>query len=408
VKRALGLAAVLLAALIVGGAVVAILYSPPPELGSYSSGRADLGAYRASLAGGLGYNTDTIASTPLVLRGVSDPAAHIVFAVGVSRPYSASEIEAFDDFVTRGGVLVVADDFGFANTLAVKFGVTFDKVPLLDSNFQKNVSLARARALLTTSKGEDLTFDLLLNEPTALTVSPSLLSGANPSARIVATSSPDSYLDNDGNRRKDDTDTKGPFPQMVVVAHGRGTVMFIADPALFTNEMLDAAGSDNRKFALALPDALARGSNAGTILFDESRHAPAPQARLAAAGLASLVVPTKDPFWQWIFLGSLGLAIAVLLALVKPEERLTHHRSGLARVRTSPMASPIERITRLARERVRAVHGVREESPAPETLAVLATDDRLRRVVRGENGASDDDTLKDLLTRIRNYGKGSR
>lgn len=148
------------------------------------------------------------------------------------RPFTAAELEALSSFVVEGGVLFLADDYGWGNQVLEHLGLAtrFSGQVLLDpllrykNQWFPRVSLgddplARGMARLT------------LNYATALT--------AVDPANVLATSSSFSFLDGNGNGVADETEPTGPLPVMSRQVFGRGQVVLLADPSVFISSMLD-------------------------------------------------------------------------------------------------------------------------------------------------------------------------
>jgi len=129
-------------------------------------------------------------------------------------------------YVNQGGILVIADDFGYGNQLVSYLGLRarFCAQPLLDPLFNyKNASFPK----VMPPQGEE---GWVLNHATCLEhVSP---------AEIMASSSSFSFLDQNNNWRWDKGEPRGPFPLMANISLGRGRVILLADPSVFINSMM--------------------------------------------------------------------------------------------------------------------------------------------------------------------------
>lgn len=380
---ALGLAGVLALA-----AVLHLLLAPTPHLSAYRDGPEDLSELRGALEA-QGYGTASIGTSPHVVSAFGDPASVVVLVAGVEREYRPGEIDALVRFVEEGGTLVVADDFGFANALSDRFGVSYDKLRLFDANYEVNSSLVTVRGEL-----DGKTYPLVLNVPTGLSV-------RDPAAEILAVSSEAGYLDTNANGVKDPEDVQGATLVAVRVARGEGRAVFLGDPALFTNAML-GRGLD-RDFAVDLVDA-ALGPAGGIVVFDESRHARNVFAAGAGIALETLVVVTHEGWLRWLALGTLAAACVAWLVLRKREEVLGHHEGRLdhpVRVKVQPDRA---RLQTLARARLADVHKLPSDA-SPETYQSVATDDVVGRLAAGDDGLNIQDSLDDILQRLEAYGR---
>lgn len=369
-------------------AALHVLFAPPPHLSAWRDGPEDLSEFRGALVG-QGYSTASIGASPHVVSAYGDPGQVVVVVAGVERPYRPGEIDALVSFVEEGGTLIVADDLGFANALSDRFGVSFDRVRLFDANYEVDPSLVTVRAEL-----DGKTYPLVLNVPTGLSVS-------NPAADVLAVSSEAGYLDTNGNGVKDGDDVQQAMIVAVRVPRGEGSAVFLGDPALFTNAMLPR-GSD-RDFVLDLV-ITSLGTEAGTVVFDESRHARNVFAAGAGLAIEALVVATHEGWLRFLALGTVAAAAAAWLRLRKREERLGHHEGQLDRsVRVKVQADRV-RLQALARARLADVHKLAADATA-EAYRSVATDEVVGRLAAGDDGLNIHDSLDDILRRLEAYGR---
>ena len=167
-----------------------------------------------------------------------------------------AELEQLSRFVTRGGTLVLADDYGHGNQILEHLGLKarFSGQPLLDPLINyKNEYFPRITHLepgpLTGNSG-----NLVFNHATCL------INIAAP--ETLARSSSFSFLDQNDSGTWDEGETAGPLP---VISHhqlGRGQVILISDPSLFINGMTI---EDNKR--------LMQNIAAATLYIDQS-HLP--------------------------------------------------------------------------------------------------------------------------------------
>lgn len=144
---------------------------------------------------------------------------------------------------------------------------------------------------LTTGMNE-----LAMNYATALNIT------NNRSVRILATSTPFSFLDTNQNGKHDLGEPSGPFPVLAELAIGKGSVIAFASPASFTNGMLNVA--DNS----ILLQNIVKSAPEGSLLLDETHLTPSP------------FTPTKEVAQQMVLtalnggmLGSIKLALTALV-----------------------------------------------------------------------------------------------
>lgn len=191
------------------------------------------------------------------------PNQSSLFIIGPKTAFSNSEIKYVHDFVSQGGLLFLADDFGSGNLLLQGLNTSsrFSNELLLDLSFEKNASFV---AISNFSDKIGFTIEqpcfLLLNYPSSLLLSEK--------ATKHFSSSPLSWLDTTVNGKKDDDEPSGPFPVFASESYGDGTIVLLSDPSLLINGMRDYAA--NKQFQTKLLDALLAGRS--TVIFDESHR----------------------------------------------------------------------------------------------------------------------------------------
>lgn len=229
--------------------------------------------------------------SPVVLEttayGDVDPNETVAFVLSPSEPYTGQDVARLREFVTAGGTLVVASDFGSAgNELLADIGATarFDGDVLRDErHYATNPRFPEATNVSAhpyTMGVEQLT----LNHGTA--VEP----GA---ADVLVRTSEFAYLDRNGNDELDDDEELAAYPVVTVESVGDGTVVAIGDPSLFINSMLEA--QDNEAFTRSIL------TNHEQVLLDYSHAGSQPPLAVA------LVVLRETPILQAL-LGGVGLA----------------------------------------------------------------------------------------------------
>lgn len=192
-----------------------------------------------------------------------DAESSCLFIIGPQTLFTASEIKYVDDFVSRGGLLFLADDFGSGNSLLQGLNTTsrFSNKLLLDLSFEKNASFVAISNFSDQSRFRFTDFGfLLLNYPSSLIVSKN--------ATVVFSSSELSWLDSNGNGKRDSDELGGPFPVLSVESYGDGEIVLLSDPSLLINGM--AEFGDNKKVQMKLFDFLLVGRS--TVVFDESHR----------------------------------------------------------------------------------------------------------------------------------------
>jgi hypothetical protein len=185
---------------------------------------------------------DISASYPaLPLESLADLPTSPQGATLILIPYlncTVAELEQINSFVSRGGRLVLADDYGHGNQVLeyLEIRARFSGEALLDPlvNY-KNKQFPRIFHLEPsplTSHNESLVFNHATSLANVTTVN------------TLALSSPFSFLDLNGNGMWEEDEPTGPLP---VISHhnlGNGQVILVADPSLFINSMKAVAGND--------------------------------------------------------------------------------------------------------------------------------------------------------------------
>jgi hypothetical protein len=126
---------------------IAMTYVVPGQTqqSAYGDEWNDLGAFRAEL-NDMGIETTALVSSPLLLSDIDQPEQTVFVISGVERDtislprftgdddviqfsegdgYTSSEIVAIQDFVNRGGTVMLMDDFGYSSNLAAEFGLEY-------------------------------------------------------------------------------------------------------------------------------------------------------------------------------------------------------------------------------------------------------------------------------------------
>lgn len=152
--------------------------------------------------------------------------------------FTIGELEELNSFITRGGTLILADDYGYGNQILEYLGLKarFSNQILLDplDNYKNNwfPRIAYFKPNPLTNNLESLVF----NHATSLT---NIATG-----EIMAMSSLFSFLDLNSNQIHDEDEPIGRLPVFSRHNLGDGQVMLISDPSIFINSM-EAQGSNH-------------------------------------------------------------------------------------------------------------------------------------------------------------------
>ncbi len=212
--------------------------------------------------------------------------------------FTPGELGELKSFVTQGGTLVLADDYGFGNQILeyLRLKARFSGEILLDPLFNhKNKWFPRISHLASSSVTSN-TESLILNHATCLM--------DVESDDILALSSSFSFLDLNGNQAWDEEEPTGPLP---VISHhnlGNGKMILISDPSIFINSMETI--EDNYNFIQNLA-----AITTSELLIDQSHLPPSnlhQTKNLLAYARDYLITPV----------GTLGLVIVVLTITLMP------------------------------------------------------------------------------------------
>ncbi len=143
-------------------------------------------------------------------------------------------------FLRSGGKVVVADDFGKADSLLNAIGspITIDPVPLYQ---YENYYVNQTFPIVTNISSSPYTRNvrqIVLDHPASLNVTGD--------AQVIASSSDRAWRDYNGNLSLDSDEQMGTYPVVARSAYAGGELIVISDPDIFINSMLDKG--DNSAF----------------------------------------------------------------------------------------------------------------------------------------------------------------
>ena len=258
-------------ALIAAIVVVAFLISVPllnttkEDFSTYNTawnGASDAKA----LASSDGYTTRSV----FALSEIGSSGGGVLFMLNPNSSvgFSASDASTLQSFVTNGGVLVLANNFGNGNAVLSGLGVLGEarfNGSLLEDNVSKGVDAAHPLITDVNASGSTAgVHELYFNYGTALDVS-----GTN--VTVLARSAPTSYLSTSG---ANVSATTGAHPVLATFTYGDGRIVLLSDPSVFINDMLGQA--DNQQLLTSMLANVTGGNTAVPIMFDESHRASAP------------------------------------------------------------------------------------------------------------------------------------
>lgn len=196
------------------------------------------------------FSVEPLTSLGELPTGDSQPSVLVVIPY---QPFTPPEIRQLRDYLMRGGVVVLADDFGDGNTVLEGLGLTarFTGDPVLDPLFNYRTD---AFPLATRFGPSPITADveaLAMNHATSID---------DAGLTTIARFSPFSYVDANNNGRYDIDEPIGSLAAAGYAAIGAGEIIVVADPSIFISAMLGS--EDNTTFVRNLmeragPDARA-------------------------------------------------------------------------------------------------------------------------------------------------------
>lgn len=354
------------------------------QLSAYSDSWNDISKFREKILaqkdfeGDALFTTSSIVSSPTMLNKVQDLDETLLVVMGVEKEYSNDEAQAIHDYVDNGGNLILADDFGYANSVAYyHFNVFFFGSRLWDDQYEKNPRFIKIGVNTDFWSGE-----IMFNEPSAMETT----RGRNTEK---AHSSQNSWvdLDNNGERGYADTDDDGvpdqleisqEYAVMIEIKVGDGKAWFISDPSLFINDMWNR--SNNADFATSLVEYLL--PNGGEVIFEESRHIQnSPLDNAQQVIYEALVILTTDDQLTLVTVTLALLALGVLIIVMENPSEL-RHRFDLGHITLRNLHKPFithedcDRIRYLFLEKVRIAYGL-----SPEDFKELSVDE-LSQMIR--------------------------
>jgi len=290
-------------------------YRGHPQLSAYGHDWDDLSDLKRAIEED-GLRTSCIASTPLVLERLDSGMETVLLCMGVERAYTDREAAAIVDFVQDGGgTVVVADDFGFGNSIAKFFGLRFSGMAVRAYGHDVGGRLIPSDARTSHAYTSGV-YSVLLNDATFLEAD--RWSGID----ILAWSPATSWVDLDGDVEKDPEEPIASVPLVARVRLGFGSAIFISDPSVFINGMVHER--QNLPFALALLEPI-RQMPGRMVMFDESRHASGAAGEVIQRALYSATegVLTSDLGVLW---AAIALAVVIVAGAVvaRPPQRMRH------------------------------------------------------------------------------------
>lgn len=259
-----------------------------------------------------GLETSRLLSGPQGFRAAHDhePQRTLLVLIAPERPYGDEGSAAVRALLEQGGRVLVADNFGHANSVTADLGITFERVRLVEG--------AEGGRVPATVAGVPL--DIRISSPTALHLDPGM------PFRVLAESSADSFLDRDGDGLVNAWEPPGPFPLLAEAEVGGngGRVVALSDPTVLQASAGDNH-ADNAAFLRAiLTDLLPEG---GRVVVDESRQPTRDPWLFTAAAVVGAT--TSDPWRQIV--GILAVGFLVVAGTLVARDAWRSHRFDIDR-----------------------------------------------------------------------------
>jgi Domain of unknown function (DUF4350) len=220
-------AAVAIGVMVGVASLLAIVYALPHTEDYYPTnplwnGMSDLQSLRSPA------DVTTLSALPANGTGTS------LLEIGPSVNFTAQDVSRISAFVTSGGTLVLADDYGTGNSLLAGLSLNsrFSRGELADALFNTKNSFLPLSVNTTLPHVSAIAF----NYASTLVVS-------DPGARVTAWSSRFSYIYPTKPGQTQANAPLGPFPMVAEIPYGHGRVVLVADSSLWINAMIGTQGN---------------------------------------------------------------------------------------------------------------------------------------------------------------------
>jgi hypothetical protein len=351
----------------------------------------------------------TMVGSPTFLRGIEEPEKTLYLVLGVEKDFNPSDVEILKDFYEKGGKLIIADDFGYANTFSQEFDVHFYGRTLWDTFYKYNYSYPLIYGQL------DFTDYLLITDkPTGLHILPD-----QNNITILANSSVDSFIDINDNGMIDKYDVPGPIPVVAQYQEPdhQGTIVFISDPDIFTDDIIEKGGDlnislwNNKQFLrdLIVNKLLPTG---GKVIFDEGRHEQTKQITPVFRTLETITILTSNFKEMALFLVGLTLIMAMIIVKAKDKGDWIHkYNVGYIKRRADLPKGRYEirdRLRAVVLMKLRIKHSLtRDDLRAMNStqIASMVKDHEINELVLNDNRDFSDIESEKLVEKLKRWGK---
>ena len=237
------------------------------------------------------------------LRSYADLPENPEDTVLVLIPYiefTDSDLALLSSYINDGGTLVLADDYGYGNTVLeyLQINASFNGEPLLDPVFNyKNSFFPRVTDFASSTLTENLD-SIVLNHATGMTIGDGV--------EIIAQSSATSFIDLNDDQLYDQEEPLGPLPVAAQADFNDGMVIMLSDPSIIINCMQDM--DDNLTFITNIMQIKGADSD---IMIDES-HLPSANLDEAKSILTSMRDALATPA------GTIAVVTAIVVLILLP------------------------------------------------------------------------------------------
>ena len=237
----------------------------PPAPGGWE----DLTAFQIYLGNSV-YDYNVISDTGKINSKASGhESTSLLIIIGLEKKLSGTDILDIRGFANKGGTVIIADDYTNANNISKYYEITYDGSQVLvePPGFYFNRSFIPVNANVG-----DYSYNIVLNAPTGFT--------STGEAEIIAQASEDFVnivLDKNENfviEAPDKGDIWAPnIPFIVKAEEGAGSIVFISDTGLFTDNLFVHHKFENQQFITKLISSLIPED--GYIYYDYSKQTSA-------------------------------------------------------------------------------------------------------------------------------------
>lgn len=291
---------------LIGGSVLAFSSTPyHPKHSIYNEGELGASELRKGLES-FNISISRLLISPIILNASDD--IEVIIIIGSERKYSSAEVNAYEGFVNRGGILFIFEDFGPAKKIANKMGIIF--LPGILRETSEELQINRPTQFFV----QDLLISQFL-EGTSLppllvseAVSPvDVIGFIDGSTLPILMTYPTAFLDVNNNNVMETTDLRSPLgmPVGLIKLYGNGTLLVIGDAGLPLNrywqKTVTLQGQEfvltNAIWTILIISVLMNTYGKSAIVFDESHQEVILN---SAAGIFNLLAGTWVSIWNTI------------------------------------------------------------------------------------------------------------